>query len=232
MSEAEFDRFAGEYRQLHAENIRVSGERPEFFAEYKVRDVARLARASGFANAPAILDFGAGVGNSVGFFRQYLPGCRLTCLDASRKSLDVASERFPDAAEFVAYDGGEIPLPPEQFDVVFAACVFHHIPTAEHEPVLQQLYRVTRRSGLLVIFEHNPYNPLTVRAVNTCVFDENAVLIPAGTLVRRVRRAGFSSAKPCYRIFFPGMLRVLRGLERGLGWLPLGAQYYVSARRA
>jgi len=33
MNEAEFDRFADEYRALHAANIGASGEDPEFFAE-------------------------------------------------------------------------------------------------------------------------------------------------------------------------------------------------------
>ena len=42
MDDAEFDRFADDYRSLHAANIRASGETPEFFAEYKVRDVARI----------------------------------------------------------------------------------------------------------------------------------------------------------------------------------------------
>ena len=45
MDEAEFDKFADEYRGLHAANIRLSGEEPEYFAEYKVVDIAaELAR--------------------------------------------------------------------------------------------------------------------------------------------------------------------------------------------
>ena len=42
-----------------------------------------------------------------------------------------------------------------------------------------ELKRVLRAGGACVIFEHNPLNPLTVQAVNTCPFDENAVLIKA-----------------------------------------------------
>jgi len=40
MDEAEFDKFAAEYRDLHAANIRLSGEDPEYFAEYKIKDIA------------------------------------------------------------------------------------------------------------------------------------------------------------------------------------------------
>ena len=47
MDEAEFDKFADEYRALHAANIRLSGEDPEYFAEYKIIDIAaELARAN------------------------------------------------------------------------------------------------------------------------------------------------------------------------------------------
>ena len=82
-----------------------------------------------------------------------------------------------------------------------------------------------------MIFEHNPLNPLTIRAVNTCPFDENAVLIPARQLVHNMVVAGFGAPFRNYRIFFPGHLRAFRVLEPYLTWLPLGAQYYVAARK-
>jgi hypothetical protein len=82
-----------------------------------------------------------------------------------------------------------------------------------------------------VVFEHNPYNPLTVHAVKTCPFDANAVLIPARALLQHMKQAGFSTLVRRYRLFFPGPLRALRHLERRLAWLPLGAQYYVAARK-
>ena len=82
------------------------------------------------------------------------------------------------------------------------------------------------------MFEHNPLNPLTRHAVNTCVFDEHAELVLAPTMRRRARDAGFAAADVRYRIFFPHALRVLRPLEPSLTWLPLGAQYYVAARKA
>ena len=40
MDEVEFDKFADEYRSMHAANIKLSGEDPEYFAEYKVVDIA------------------------------------------------------------------------------------------------------------------------------------------------------------------------------------------------
>jgi SAM-dependent methyltransferase len=105
MNNADFDMFADEYQQFHRQNVRISGETPEFFHEYKVKDTAGLVAAAHLRSSLRILDFGAGVGNAVPYFHQHLPGCHLTCLDVSRKSLAVAEQRFPGQTRFVAFDG-------------------------------------------------------------------------------------------------------------------------------
>ncbi|MHB8709348.1 MAG: class I SAM-dependent methyltransferase [Desulfuromonadales bacterium] len=230
MEEAEFDRFADEYRELHERNIRLSGEAPEYFAEYKVVDVLRHWRRAARGDSPRVLDFGAGVGYSVPFFAKHLPSAQLTCLDVSDRSLEIGRSRFGGQAEFVRFDGASIPYAPGTFDIGFASCVFHHIPHDRHATLLGELRRVLKPGGLLLIFEHNPLNPLTLQAVNSCAFDENAVLIRAGVLVRRMTEAGFTGVERRYRIFFPGLLRALRPLEAHLTWLPLGAQYFVVGR--
>ena len=231
MDEVEFDKFADEYRDLHAANIKLSGEDPEYFAEYKIADIAaELER--GHAVARTALDFGAGVGYSVPFFARHLPGARVTCLDVSRKSLDLGAARHGAAADFRHFDGRRIPYADGTFDVALASCVFHHIPHDEHVALLGEIRRVLAPGGRLFVFEHNPLNPLTRHAVNTCVFDEHAKLVLAPTMRSRVRAAGFAAADVRYRIFFPHGLRRLRPLEARLTWLPLGAQYYVAARKA
>lgn len=231
MEQAEFDKFAEEYKSLHRSNIRASGEDPEYFAEYKVSDTAALIRELGLPDDGRGLDFGTGIGNSLPYFAKHLPRCSLTGLDVSTKSLEIAGQRFPGQAELVCFDGQTLPFADESFDFAFAACVFHHIPEDSQSRLLEELQRVLRPDGLMMVFEHNPYNPLTVRAVNTCPFDENAVLINAARLKQRIRNAGFSNVEHRYRIFFPGPLRSLRRLESILHQIPLGAQYYVSARR-
>ena len=231
MEEKEFDKFADEYLALHARNVRLSGETPAFFAAYKVADTAAVLARKGFAAAPRILDFGAGVGTSVASFRNHFPSGKLTCLDVSQKSLELGRTRYGGLAEFVHFDGARIPFPDGSFDLVFMACVLHHIDHADHNAILSEARRVLAERGVLVVFEHNPYNPLTVHAVNTCDFDENARLLSVRRLLERCANAGFSAVRYRYRIFFPGALRRLRPLERFLGWLPLGAQYFVVADR-
>jgi SAM-dependent methyltransferase len=229
MDVAEFDQFADEYTATHAANIRLSGEDPEYFARYKIEEVRRRWDARGRAEPQAILDFGTGIGNALPHLRKLFPTSRIVGLDVSEKSLAVAGRRFPGAAELIAYDGAAIPLPPAGFDLVFSACVFHHIDAAEHVGIFGQLRALLKPDGLMAIFEHNPVNPATRHIVATCPFDANAVLLSSGELKRSQSEAGFRGIEVAYTGFFPGALRALRPLERFMTALPIGAQYYTLA---
>ncbi len=230
MDRAEFDQFADEYLAQHRSNIAVTGEDPEFFAEYKIAVVRKLLDAARVAPR-RIVDFGSGIGASMPFFAKYFPAAALTCADASPRSLELAEARYPDTAEFAEVADNRVPAADASFDLAFSACVFHHIDHAEHVHWLGELHRVTAPGGRLAIFEHNPYNPLTVRAVNTCPFDINARLIRATNLVKAAKTAGWKSPEIRYHIFFPRALAGLRGLEPGLSWLPLGGQYSLVASK-
>src|SRR5207249_7739524 len=119
-----------------------------------------------------------------------------------------------------------LPLKSGAFDIAFSAGVFHHIPSAKQIMLLREIRRVlSGNSGELYLYEHNPLNPLTVRAVSTCPFDRDAVLIPPWTMRRHFRAAGYTNISVCYGIFFPRQLKFLRFLESRLWFLPLGAQY-------
>lgn len=229
MDQPEFDRFANSYRQLHEQNIAVTGEAPEYFAAYKMRDFAIEADASDAPLGGTYLDFGSGIGASIPPFREVLPYATLICADVSAESLAESMKTNGPAPNYVLITNNRLPLSDCSVDGAFACCVFHHIPTEEHISSLVELRRVLKPGALLMIYEHNPYNPLTVRAVNTCPLDENAVLIAARAMVRRCEVAGFVAIKAHYRVFFPAGLRSLRPLENYLRWLPLGAQYYVCA---
>ena len=234
MQEAEFDKFADEYHAMHLASIGASGEGPEFFAAYKMVDLAWefARRAERSDTAPSILDFGAGSGNSIPHVAANFHDAKLTCIDVSARSLELAAKRFPGQASFERFDGSELPLENETFDIAFAACVFHHIPHEEHVKLLSEWRRVLRPGGMALVYEHNPYNPLTRRVVNSCEFDANAHLVTARAMRRTFVDAGFSGVQICYRVFFPHFMRGLRRLERGLAAIPLGAQYYVVATRS
>jgi SAM-dependent methyltransferase len=230
VADAEFDRFAETYYDDHEKNIKLTGEAPEYFAEYKIVDLARDLRKR-HAACDRIIDFGCGIGNSIPYFRKHFPKASLSYADVSAHSLQKSRERFPGNETFLLIEGNRIPLETASQDVVFSACVFHHIAHEEHGEWLRELLRIARPGGFLAVYEHNPLNPLTVHAVNTCPLDQNARLIRARKMRRRCLSAGCSGANIGYRVFFPHFLASLRPLERGLEWLCFGAQYRVLAWR-
>lgn len=224
---AEFDIHAESYERQHANSLRLSGEDPAFFSQYKVAVVQRMLAARG-KEPSRILDFGAGVGNALPFLQEHFPSARVTCLDVSAASLSKCEARAQRPAEFVVYDGQKIPFEDGTFDAVFTACVFHHIPPSKHLSLLAEIRRVLAADGEFFLFEHNPWNPFTTHAVRNCPFDANAILINAPEMRRRLKAAGFSDLNLSYHIFFPGSLSALRPAERLLRWFPIGAQYSLT----
>lgn len=229
MKAAEFDKYARDYLETHERNVRISGETPEYFARYKIDEVRRWWTSARLPEPRAILDFGAGVGNSLPHLASSFPNARLTALDVSAESLAVAMRRFPKAADFVCQNGADIPLASGSFDLIFSSCVFHHIDATEHVCTFEGLRRLLAPGGRMIIFEHNPLNPVTRHIVAGCEFDEDAVLIPAGVFKARQLAAGFAEVAVRYTGFFPGPLRALRPFERFMTGVPIGAQYYTVA---
>lgn len=230
MSQAEFDEHASTYRNAHQQNIAMTGEEPEYFADYKMKDFRALIDGARLPTDGKYLDFGSGIGNSVKFFQKHVPAARLVCSDVSQESLKISQEQHGDAVEYAHLSGPRLPFEDGTFDGAFACCVFHHIPHEDHGQILQELRRVLKPGGLLMVYEHNPFNPLTVRAVRNCPFDANARLLTASQLARQCDGAGLKRHKVDFRVFFPSSLATLRPLEDRLRWLPLGAQYFVATR--
>lgn len=226
----EFDRYAASYGALHAASIKASGEEPSYFAAYKARYMARrLAADARPVAAPAILDFGCGVGTSIGYLHAAMPAATLHGTDLSGASIALAKAAHDGIATFTTIEDSRLAYADAAFDVVFVACVFHHIAPAQRPHWMQELHRVLRPGGQLFVFEHNLLNPLTVKSVRDCPFDEDAILLPRHELLGLARQAGFAGVDARYIVFFPHALAALRPLEPWLGWLPLGAQYVVHA---
>ena len=225
----EFDRYAKRYTDLHRDSIRASGEDPDYFASYKAGYMAARLVSAAPGGSMAMLDFGCGVGNSISHLRRAFPAVGLHGADLSGESIRLATQAHADEASFEVIEGRHLPYSDDTFDVVMAACVFHHISPDERAYWMSELGRVLKPGGSLFVFEHNVLNPLTVRAVRDCPFDEDAILLPRRELLGLVHGAGFKDVTSRYIVFFPHALRMFRALEGKMGWIPLGAQYVVQA---
>jgi ubiquinone/menaquinone biosynthesis C-methylase UbiE len=225
----EFDQYANSYTQLHAANIKASGEEPSYFAAYKAKFMAEKSPTRDGSAPLEILDFGCGVGNSIPHLHEAFPKAKLNGADLSGESVAVASASHAGIASFKVIDSNKLPYEDASFDLILVACVFHHIPPEQRLHWMAELRRVLKASGQLFVFEHNVLNPLTVKAVNECPFDEDAILLPRKELLGLAKGASFTKVRAQYVVFFPRPLAALRQLEPLLGWIPLGAQYVVHA---
>ena len=176
-----------------------------------------------------MLDVGCGVGLTDQLLKAHLP--QLVGVDISGKSLDVARVRNPQIAYYHSTDD-KLPFVNGSFDVVFAMCVWHHVPPNQWTGFLSELSRVLVQKGLLFIYEHNPWNPLTRLVVSRCAFDEDAVLLSSFQAARKVRQSGFGNISTDYLLFLPFKSGILRRWEAAMfRKIPLGAQYALCATR-
>ena len=183
-----------------------------------------LAR-SGLSREQRVLDYGCGTGSLT---RLLLERCdAVSGYDPSARSLEQARQ----VAARASYYSDEREIPQGAFDLVVLSGVLHHVPPAERARVLETVASKLRVGGRVVIFEHNPYNPLTVKAVQDCPFDDDAILLPPSELRRLLHGARLGSVRQDYVLFFPRVLRLLRPLEPWLRWLPVGAQTLTSGTR-
>jgi SAM-dependent methyltransferase len=227
---AEFDRFSENYRDAVERSIAFSGAGLDVFSRAKARALLDLAvRRLDDPGRLSFLDVGCGPGETDRWLVGHVHA--LTGVDVSREMVEAARKRNPGVAYRPAGPRGELPFSAECFDVCFAVCVLHHVALPRRPALVAEMARVTRPGGLVCIFEHNPWNPLTRKAVAGCEFDRDAVLLPRRESERLVRGAGLTGVRGSYIVFFTRESPRLHRIERLLGRLPLGAQHVVSGRR-
>jgi SAM-dependent methyltransferase len=219
----DFDDFTENYNQLLHEKTRFFSSGEEYFARYKVD----LVRERASSPVSRLLEYGCGIGRNISFLQKAFPNAIIVGSDVSGASLEVA-RRLHAGVEFVQENENADSI--GQFDVIFVAGVFHHVPIEQRVDVARVLSKRLLPGGSLFVFEHNPFNPVTRRIVNNCPYDTDAVLLKLSELESILRRVSLTIENKAYCLFVPPRLSILGWLEGKLGWLPLGGQYWVQAK--
>lgn len=216
-----FDQFAENYDTVLTRSISVSGEESSFFCQLKISLLQRYL-AQKLPSKCKILDYGCGTGRATEYLNHHFPNSIVYGVDPSAQSIAQAQKKFPKAQfeVLLGHNFGD-----EKFDLIFASCVFHHIAPDARQQIAQNLAQQLNRGGFLVLFEHNPFNPLTVKVVKDCPFDKGVTLLKAKESIGILTAAGCTQVRLHYYFFFPKIMSFLRPLESFLNTVPLGAQY-------
>jgi SAM-dependent methyltransferase len=144
------------------------------------------------------LDVGCGTGALMAALR---PHGRMTGLEPSDGMLAVL--RREGRGEAVRGQADALPFDDDRFDLVYSVAVFHHLLTPDRvAAALREMVRVAKPGGAVVVWDHNPRNPLwplVMKHAPQDAGDERLVplrelvdgLAAAGARVEAARRSGF-----------------------------------------
>lgn len=223
----EFDDYIDFYRQAQERAIAISGEREDYFACLRaVRLKTWLPELA--AGRPRILDFGCSDGLMAAIMAEIFPGAEISGVDSSQRSIDYAKRSHPEL-EFIWLEKETLPFVPNGFDFVYAVGVFHHVPFIEHERVYSEIFRVIKPGGAFVLFEMNPWNPVTQLVFARSAVDRKALMFSSRYAQKCLRP--FGRMETHYYAYFPRWLSWLRWLEPYLEKIPLGTLYAVIIRK-
>jgi ubiquinone/menaquinone biosynthesis C-methylase UbiE len=218
-----FNEHAETYEASLAKSTKWVSSDTTYFAEHKVRQIARCLGST----PRTVLDYGCGIGRNIPVLAKQFPSARHYGCDISEESLSMAKASNPEAKFFInnAWPGSV------QFDLIVVANVFHHVIPEERGAVIEELKRFLSPSGSIFVFEHNPINPLTRYSVKQCPFDKDAQLVGPRKLSNLFLSRGYRLIRSQYTLFFPQWADRFSPAEAYLGWLPLGAQYFLQLEK-
>jgi ubiquinone/menaquinone biosynthesis C-methylase UbiE len=121
------------------------------------RVYTRIVALSGARPGDRVLD----VGCSGGYLARLLaaavtPNGRVAGIDPASPAIDYARRRDPGNCSFAVGVAQDLDLPDRSFDVVTSTLAVHHIPEAARPAAFDEMYRVTRPGGRLLVADFRP----------------------------------------------------------------------------
>ena len=228
-----FDAYANDYREVVNKTITSSGEEYEYFVELRVNLMFdRLNRYVPDFNPNPLLDYGCGTGATEASIKKRFPDGLIWGIDESIESIRVAESRGVYGTFYnVVMPDGSIPLADKSVGLIYMNGTVHHVAPEKRLDVISEVQRVLKPGGYLFVFENNPYNPLTRRAMSLNPFDKGCSIVSKKEVEELGRAAGLRVVESWYYFFFPNFLKALRPHDDKLRFLPFGGQYCVWFQR-
>ena len=136
------------------------------FAGRRGRVYRQIVSLSGVQPGDSVLD----VGSSSGYLARKLaaatgPSGQVTGIDPSEAAIRAAQRRASPTMTFSVGVAQQLNLPDAAFDVVTCTLALHHVPARKRQAALQEMLRVTKRGGRVLIADFDPSRrPLPLHA--------------------------------------------------------------------
>lgn len=227
----EFDNYAADYSAGMENPVKkmMAGSALDFLKP-KVNLLKKIA-AQGNPSLK-LLDFGCGSGDFLSLVSRECPSWQLYGSDISEEMMNEARKRYGAEGRGFSLMPMDEALGTDKYDLITASCVFHHIPPEEWEASMNSLSESLSPGGMVVIFEHNPRNPLTNWVVSRTPIDQNAVLLDMREVGRLMSLADLKVVQATSFLFGPPTWKIASVVDGVFGWTGLGGQYFVVGKKA
>ena len=237
---SEFDNYAKDY-QFGCDNYikKILGSKPGDYLNIKINWLKPFLLHKVIKSSKSqinLLDYGCGNGLFLHLINKLDLNIHLSGLDTSKEMLTNAKKLLlSDKIDQLFFIPDEVnSIPTNYYDVIIISSVLHHIAIKDRLDVFKKLEKLLAPGGYLIIFEHNPNNPITNYVVRHTTIDQNAILLKPKEIfdyLKDINNLQFFNLN--YLMFLPPRLQhqLTRLIERLLIKLPYGAQYALIAKK-
>ncbi len=220
-----FNAISKDYVKDLDKNLRLTGGSSQFFYESKIKHIDQLLDVT----PKFILDFGCATGQFTQMLADHFGNAVVTGFDPAENCINFASEEWKDKKNlnFISHLS-KIKFNP---DLVIVSGVFHHIPVIDRQLFINEIVGNMASKSTLVVFEHNPFSPLTQLIVALAPVDKDAILIRCQIMKKMFLFSGLKNIEHKYISFLPPFLRAFLSIEKYLTLVPMGAQYLVVGKK-
>lgn len=178
----------------------------------------RLVKEAFIRDNNRILDLGCGTGTLVMLIKEVCPSAEVIGIDADEQILQIASSKIMKAGLNISLDKGlasNLPYTDESFDLVVSSLMFHHLTRENKNLALNEVYRIIRPTGCLLIADFGHATNKLMYLVSLFMRNfEQAADNYKGLLPQMIRKAGFVQVETfAYYSTFFGTLCLYKGYK-------------------